>query len=94
MKITALSVVSDPDPWPNGDRLLAFFSVEFGGFRLHDCLLIRTKRGFLLAQGPRGDAKKGECRAIQIVDAGIRKAMGEAAYNAFVALGNVETAAA
>lgn len=94
MKITALSVVSNPQVWSTGDRLIAFFSIEFGGFRLHECLLIRTKRGFLLAQPPRGDTKKGECRAIQIVDPEIRKAMAEAAYNAFVALGNVETVAA
>jgi len=95
MKITALSI-ADSKPWSNGDKLLAFFTVEYAGLRLHECLLIRAARDgqFLLAQPPRGDSRQGERRAIEITDPEIRKAMAEAAYNAFLALGGTETNAA
>ncbi len=94
MKITALSL-ADSKPWPNGDRLLAFFDCEFGGLRFHDCLLIRVARDdqFLLAQLPKGESRNGD-RVVQFTEPALRKAMAEAAYAAFLALGGTESEAA
>ena len=90
-KVTTFSITRSA-PWPNGDRLLGFFDIEIRGFRLYDCLLIRTSRGFLLAQTPRVDNKRATGRAVQVTDKAIRSEMAEAAYRAFTALGGAEAA--
>lgn len=90
-KVTALTVARLA-PWPNGDRLLAFFDIEIRGFHLHDCLLIRTSRGFLLAQTPKVENKRGSARAVEVVDKILRVQMAEAAHRAFIALGGAEAA--
>lgn len=94
MKITGLTVVTDAAKWKTGDKLIAKFNVEFAGLRLHDCLLIRASRGFLLAQVPRGVGRDEGKRLVEIIDPEIRKAMAAAAYAAFEALGGVEDVAA
>ena len=89
IKITGLSF-AEREAWDNGDKPLAFFDCEVRGFKLSGCILVRASRGFLLAQGPRGDSQRVGTRAIQIVDVGLRKALGEAAHRAFLALGGAE----
>ena len=86
VKITSLTII-EAKPYENGDKLLASFDCETRGFRLHDCVLLRAKRGFLLAQAPRGEARRDKVRAIQILDKDLRNAMAEAAHAAFLALG-------
>jgi hypothetical protein len=78
------------EPWKNGDRLLACFDCEVRGFRLNGCLLIRTARGALLAQAPRGDNGRDGLRAIHIVDDALRSEMCAAAHGAYLALGGAE----
>jgi hypothetical protein len=82
--------ITDSKPWPNGDKLLCVFDAEFSGLRLNGCLLIRSSRGGLLAQAPRGDSQRPNVRAIQILDSGVRSQLADAAHNAFRALGGVE----
>lgn len=94
MKITALTIVQDPQPWKTGDRLIAKFNVEYAGLRIRDCLLIRASRGFLLAQAPRGNRQDDGPRIMDIIDTEVRKAMAAAAHDAFLALGGVESEAA
>ncbi len=94
MKITAISVITEPHPWDNGDKLLALFSCEYAGLRFHDCQLVRGSRTHsLLARPPKGQTRMGE-RAVRIIDPDIRDAMAAAAYAAFVALGGTEEQAA
>lgn len=93
VKITAISVVTDQKPWKTGDKLLAFFDTEFDGIRLRKCLLVRTSRGFLLAQPPRGGVDRAVGRPVEIMDRDLRVQMAEAAHKAFVAIGGVEEAA-
>jgi hypothetical protein len=94
MKITSLTVVTKPQTWATGDRLLAFFNVEYAGIQLRDCLLIRGVRtGALIAQPPKGENRLGE-RAVRIIDPDIQKAIAAAAYQAFLALGGAEQDAA
>ena len=89
IKVTGLSLANQK-PWDNGDRALAFFDCETRGIALCGCVLIRTSRGFLLAQGPRGDSQRVGARAIQIVDSALRKDLAAAAHRAFLALGGAE----
>jgi len=92
VKITGINLSDTTKIWANGDRPLAWFDCEVRGFRLAGCVLIRTSRGFLLAQAPRGDSGKEGVRAIQIADPAVREAMADAAYGAFTALGGKEAA--
>lgn len=95
MKITALSIVAPGQkPWKTGDKLLAFFDVEYSGIRIRECLLVRASRGFLLAQAPRGVRPEEGRRLVDIVDPEIRKAMAASAHSVFLAMGGVEDVAA
>jgi hypothetical protein len=89
IKIVGLTL-ADRKAWDNGDRPLAYFDCETGGFRLHGCTLIRTSRGFLLAQAPRGESQRPGTRAIQIVDTDLRKGLADAAYSVFQSFGGAE----
>ncbi len=90
MKITAISIVQNQRAWDNGDKLLAFFSMEYAGLQFRDCQLIRGARsGGILAQPPKGENRLGE-RAVRVIDPSIRDAMAAAAHAAFVALGGTE----
>jgi hypothetical protein len=89
MQITGINIVG-AEAWKNGDKLLAFFDIEANGFRIHECLLIRTSRGFLLAQPPRGDRRRGEGRAIEIADSALRAEIAATAHRAFLAMGGRE----
>lgn len=91
MKVTAISIVAKPHDWTSGDRLLAFFSVEFAGMQLRDCQLIRGVRTkSIIAIPPKGENRIGE-RAIRFIDPEIQSAVAAAAYQAFLALGGVES---
>lgn len=90
VKITAVTIRDKQ--WDNGDRLLACFDCEVLGFGLNDCVLIRTRRGPLLAQAPRGDSSRKGVRAITIIEPSIRDSMATAAHAAFLALGGKEAA--
>jgi len=93
MKITSLRLVTNPRRWECGDTLLAFFNVNVAGVQMRDCMLIRGGRtGELIAQPPRGETARGE-RAVRFVDPQTRKAISEAAVQAFLDLGgDVEAA--
>jgi hypothetical protein len=90
MKITGIHLVKKPNVWPTGDRVVAFFDVDFSCFELRDCMLIHTARGFPLAQAPRGESSRGTGRFIRITDDRIRRAMTAAAYEAYLAIGGAK----
>ena len=92
VKIAGIDLPDTMKPWDNGDRFLAHFDCEVRGFRLNACLLIRTARDTLLAQPPKGDSKRGEARAVQIIDKALRDEIAGAAHRAFLALGGEEAA--
>jgi hypothetical protein len=92
MKITSLTIVTNPKDWANGDTLLAFFDVEYAGIQMRDAMLIKGARtGQIIANAPRGENRDGE-RAIRIVDHEIKEAMTAAAHSVFVAMGGVDAA--
>lgn len=94
MKITSLSIVTTPQNWASGDRLLAFFDIEYAGIQMRDAMLVRGVRTkTLIAQPPKGENRLGE-RAVRIIDPDIREAIAAAAHAAFLALGGVEADAA
>jgi hypothetical protein len=86
VKIIGLFKVEGP-VWDNGDRLIAVFDCDVLGFRLKDCPLILTSRGFYLAQAPKGECRRDGSRVITIIDANLRKAMAEVALREYQAMG-------
>lgn len=92
VRVIGLRLV-ESKPWKDGDRLLASFDCDIAGFRLHGCVLIRSSRGFLIAQPPKGTTGRDQARAIEIVDPDVRAAMRDASHAAFLALGGTEQAA-
>lgn len=89
VKITGL-VLADQRPWDTGDKPLAWFDCEVSGLSLAGCTLLRTARGFLLAQPPKGDCARPGARAIRIVDPALRDSLAEAAHKVFLSFGGAE----
>lgn len=89
VRMIGLNRVLKPESWDDGCKMIAFYDCEVRGFRFHGCLLIKTARGGLTTQLPRGDTGRGNGRANHIVDGQIRDQMCDAAKRLYVTLGGV-----
>lgn len=89
VKIIGLNRVQQPKAWDDGSKMLAFYDCEVRGFRFHGCLLVKTARGGLTTQLPRGDDGRSNGRANHIVEDQIRHQMCDSAKRMYESLGGV-----
>lgn len=90
MKITALANVRESKPYPSGSTLRAFFSIEFRGIALQDCMLIENQDGTFFIMPPKAVNSRGEQRSVvQIFEQGLKIKIRDAVLNARDALDEV-----
>lgn len=85
--IIGIKRVENPETWDDGARAVAFYDCEVRGFQFRDCLLIKTARGGITTQLPRGSKRDSGARANRILDDAVRNSMIYSASRAFEALG-------